>query len=212
MQTLDCIRNRRCVRKFKDQPIEDAKLYAVLDAARWAPSSGNVQNWRFIVIEDEKHKKLVVKASLGQNWLLTAPIIVLVCSNSAPEKAYSGRGKELYSKQNTATAIQNILLAAHDQGLAGCWVGAFTETGVRKELKIPDDVDIHAIVPLGYPAESPRAPSRIELADVLYFEKWGEAQRGEEPFPLKEQIPKIKEKAQKLVKKGIEKIKKLRKK
>jgi nitroreductase len=184
----------------------------VLDAARWAPSSGNVQNWRFIVIEDEKNKKIIAKASLGQNWLLTAPIIVLVCSNSAPEKAYSGRGKELYSKQNTAVAVQNILLAAHDQGLAGCWVGAFTETGLRKELKIPDDVDIHAIVPLGYPAESPRAPSRIELADVLYFEEWENTKRGEEPFPLKEQIPKIKEKAQKLVKKGIEKINKLRKK
>ena len=58
MQTLDCIKNRRCVRKFKDEPIEDEKLYAVLEAARWAPSSGNIQNTRFIVIEDEKNKKL----------------------------------------------------------------------------------------------------------------------------------------------------------
>ena len=217
MDTLQCIKTRRSIRKFLDKKIPDSALWQILEAGNLAPSSGNIQNWRFLVVEDEAKKKMIAKAALNQSFIASAPVVVLVFSDTkVVEAKYGDRGKNLYAKQNIANAVENMMLAAWNFGVGSCWVGAFTDTLLRKEFVIPDFAEIHAIIPFGYPAEMPRMPSRLEFADVISFEKFGQTMRGQEVFPLSEQVPKVKKKLAEAVKRGVasvsEKIKKARKK
>ncbi len=213
MDPIECIRTRRSVRKFKATEIPELVLYRILEAACWAPSSGNLQNWRFIIVEDPAKKKIVARSAQGQEWLVSAPVLVIVCSETGVvSKAYEERGKNLYAIQNVAAAVQNILLAANNFGVAGCWIGAFTDPLLRKDCRIPDFIDIHAIIALGYPEKIPRRPSKIDVADVLYFEHWGNIGRGKQPFPLSEKIPSAKSALHKHINRVRHHIKKLTKK
>lgn len=124
------------------------------------------------------------------------------------KKAWGERGAKLYAIQNSAVAAQNIMLAAYDQGLASSWVGAFTETRIRKETGIPANVEIHTIIPIGYPAEWPRAPPRMPTSDITYFKQWKKQIAGESLWPLKESAPRIAKKAVKKAKKVAKKAKK----
>lgn len=209
MDTLNCIKGRRCVRAFKTREIPEELLYNILEAAQWAPSSGNLQTTRLIVVTDKAKKAAIARAALGQAFIAQAPVVLIVCSEtSIVKRNYRERGEKLYSIQNTAAAIQNIMLAAYDKGLATNWVGAFTEARLRKEFEIPTKVDIHAIIPIGYPAEWPRAPARIPLADITYFKKWGAHEAGESLWPLEESAPRIAKKVLKKAKKTAKKLKK----
>lgn len=173
MDTFEAIRTRRSVRAFKPKKIPDEVLFAILEAGHHAPAAGNVTNWRFLVVESEEKKKVIAKAALGQNWITQAPAVIIACSEPAAiVREYGKRAKELYQIQNVAAAIENILLAAHNFGVSSCWVGAFTEPLLRKEFMIHDDAEIHAIIPLGYANERPKALSRQAFADVTYFERW----------------------------------------
>lgn len=208
METFEAIRGRRSIRAFKPIEIPEQLLYEVLEAARWAPSSGNLQNTRIIVVTDKKKKLAIAKAALGQNFIAQAPVVLVVCSDTnIIKRDYKERGAKLYAIQNTAAAIQNILLAAHDLRLATVWVGAFTEPRIRKELEIPTNFEIHAIIPIGYAAEYPRAPARLPVSDITYFEKWGELKAYKELWPLSESVPRIAKKIAKRAKKTAKKIK-----
>ncbi|RLF23588.1 MAG: nitroreductase family protein, partial [Thermoprotei archaeon] len=112
-------------------------------------------------------------AALGQMWIAEAPVVVVVCAN-IPRTAwrYGERGRSLYCLQDTAAAIQNMLLAAHALGYGTCWVGAFDEEEVSRILGLPDHVRPVAIVPIGKPAESPIPPPRRPLDEVVHWEKY----------------------------------------
>jgi len=176
MDTLDCIKTRRSVRKFLDKEIPWDLLHKILESATYAPSSGNLQNWRFIIVTDPEKKHKIAEASLEQYWMETAPVLIVVCSlESKVERFYGLRGKRLYAIQNCAAAIQNMLLAAHSLGLASCWVGAFDEEIIAKILGIDSsEARPQAIIPIGYPDESPTAPDRDKVEQVTYFNKWKE--------------------------------------
>lgn len=174
MDTLECIRTRRSIRKYKDKPVEWEKVSNILDAGRMAPSAGNVQNWKFIIIRDEAARKKVSDACLQQDWMMQAPIHIAVCALPEKIKRYYGvRGERLYTPQNCAAAVENMLLAAHTQGLGSCWVGAFDEDMMRRALGLPEDVIIHAIVTIGYANESPQCPPRNAFFAIFYLEQWG---------------------------------------
>jgi nitroreductase len=161
MDMLDVIKNRRSVRSFKKTPIEQQKLDAVLKAAEWAPSAGNAQARDLILVSDPGTKEKLASAALGQGFVSEAPIVLVVCANRGRSaKRYGQRGRDLYSVQDATAAVENMLLAVHSMGLGACWVGAFDEDAVKDLLSIPEDVSPIAIVPIGYPAEEPHAPSR----------------------------------------------------
>jgi hypothetical protein len=103
-----------------------------------------------------------------------APIHIVVCSESPKaEQFYGIRGDRLYSIQNCAAAVENMLLATHAQGLASCWVGAFDEEMLKRTLGIPDDIRPQAILPIGYASESPRETPRGALYDKVFLDGWG---------------------------------------
>jgi nitroreductase len=173
MEVFECITTRRSVRKYLDVPVEWEKVGTVLEAGRAAPSAGNLQNWKFIVVLDKDLRHQIADAALQQSWMKDAPVHIIVCAE--PKKAeqfYGLRGERLYTVQNCAAAIENMLLTAHSLNLGSCWVGAFDEEMLKRTLNIPDDVRPQAIITLGYPAEKTRAPVRYRIEDIVFLETW----------------------------------------
>ncbi|MEM3526247.1 MAG: nitroreductase family protein [Candidatus Jordarchaeaceae archaeon] len=173
MDVFEAINKRRSTRRYKSENVSDEQVKKLLEAAIMAPSGGNMQPWDFIVVRDEQQKKALARAALGQMFIATAPVVIVVCANKPrTARRYGDRGVTLYSIQDTAAATENILLAATAMGLAGCWVGAFDDDAVSKVLGLPNYVRPVVILPIGVPDEFPRMPPRIPLNDVTHYDKW----------------------------------------
>lgn len=175
MDVLECMRTRRSIRKFKKIPVEWAKIGRILECAVTAPSAGNLQDFRFMVVNDEEKKKKLAHFSMDQMWMCDAPIFIVVSSvYEKCQRFYGVRGERLYTIQNSAAAIQNILLATHAQGLGACWVGAFHEDEVEELLGIPGYARVQAIIPIGYPDEQPPAPPKYHLEHMCHVNKYAD--------------------------------------
>lgn len=174
MEVFECISTRRSIRKYLDIPVEWDKIGTILEAGRLAPSSGNIQDWNFIVVQDEDKRKAIAEASLKQHWMSKAPVHIVVCADlKKSERFYGVRGNRLYSIQNCAAATENMLLTAHSLGLGACWIGAFDENVVSRVLGIPDYARPQTIITIGYSDESPKEPVRYPLTTVTFLEKYG---------------------------------------
>jgi len=171
MEILEAIRIRRSIRKFApSRDVGEEVLNEVLKAATWAPSAGNAQPWRFLVVRAPELKQGLAKAALGQKFVAQAPVVIVVCADLARAKqAYGERGESLYCLQDTAAAAQNIHLAAVSLGLGTCWVGAFSEPEVSRLLGLPPSLRPVALIPMGYPTEKPRPRSRRPLSEVVEY-------------------------------------------
>jgi nitroreductase len=167
---VEIIKGRRSIRRFKPDVIPEEDLVRILEAATWAPSAGNAQPWRFIVVRGPELKRKLVAAALGQGFIAEAPVVIVVCADlERARRAYGDRGVGLYCIQDTAAATQNLLLAAHAKGLGACWVGAFSEDEVRGALSLPQELRPVAIVPLGHPDQEPRPRPRRPLDEVVEY-------------------------------------------
>ena len=198
MGIIEIIKSRRSIRKYKPDDIPYEIIIELIDAARWAPSSGNLQNWYFIIVKDPEKKNKLCESAFGQRFVREAPVVIAVCSDPRKvEYIYGERGKKLYSIQNVAAAIENLLLAATEKGLGTCWVGAFKEDEVKKVLEVPEYIEIHALITLGYPDESPKS-SRRDLTEIIFFEKWKNTTYAPELYPLMDYIQSLIDRFRKL--------------
>ncbi len=157
-------------RHFQAAAVDQARLSFVLEAARWAPSAGNLQPWRFFVVRRHALKQALADAAHRQHFVAAAPVVVVVCA--VPEESarvYGVRGATLYCLQDSAAATENLLLAATEVGLAGCWVGAFDDAAVAAALSLPAGVRPVALVPLGVPAEAPPPRRRRPSSETVGF-------------------------------------------
>jgi len=169
LQASEAIKKRRSVRDFKPEAVEDDTLMELLEAAVNAPTAGNVQPWKFAVVKEDNIKQELEKAALYQSWISRAPAVIVVMADlNRAAAAYGRRGVELYCIQDTAAATQNILLAAVEKGLYGCWIGAFSEKGVSKCMDLPSELRPLVLLPLGYPAAIPSPPPRRQVEEVLF--------------------------------------------
>jgi len=167
MDILETIKNRRSIRTYKRQDLAQQTLDKLLEAARWAPSAGNVQPWAFVIVTSQKIKQGISLGAFGQKSLEEASIVIIVCADEKrAEQSYGSRGKTLYCLQDTAAAIQNIMLTAHSLGLGSCWVGAFKEEEIRKVIRAPKEMRPIALIPIGYPNENPAARNRRPLSEI----------------------------------------------
>lgn len=167
MEFSEVVARRRSVRHFNTkQPVSEEDVRAVLEAGMRAPTAGNIQPWRFVVVRSLEARERLT-AALGQRWATAAPVVIVVCLDPRPCAArYSDRGEYLYGIQDTAAAAENILLAAVDRGLASCWIGAFDDAAVREAIGVPAPVTPLAILPLGYSAEAAGRQPRRPLDEV----------------------------------------------
>lgn len=152
MDVIEAIKKRRSIRQYLEKEIPEETLGTILECARLAPSAGNRQPWTFIVVKTKAVRDLLMAAAGNQPALGQAPVVIVVCAD--PEVAgvrYEDRGRTLYCFQDTAAAIENMMLAAVSFGLGTCWVGSFKETEVRKALDLPPNLRPVAMFPIGYP-------------------------------------------------------------
>ncbi|HLC52853.1 MAG TPA: nitroreductase family protein [Candidatus Nanoarchaeia archaeon] len=179
---LDVIKSRRTVKNFLPKYVSWENISKVLDAGRHAPSCGNIQNWKFIVVIDPNQKLDLAKATYEQYDIAMASVLIVVCGEPEKAERYFGvRGERLYTVQNCAAAIENMLLEAHSIGLGGAWIGAFDEESVKSICGIPEEIRPQAIVAVGYPKDLPNKPPKYPLEVVVYFHKW----RGKSRDPAK---------------------------
>jgi len=199
------LKNRRSIRGYLRKDIPEIVLERVLDAARWAPSAHNAQPWRFILIQDLMIKRKLAEVMAGE-WdkdlskdgfppdererlvkasietFISSPSLIVACLTMEDMDRYPDkrRQKAEYSMgvQSLAAAIQNLLLAAHAEGLGACWFCAplFCQKTVKKVLKMPRRVEPQALITIGYPAEKPKAPPRKPLKSVVHRNFWGDTE------------------------------------
>lgn len=173
MDVLEAIEGRRSIRAFKSQDVSAETVEKLIDAARLAPSAGNIQPWEFIIVRKPEIKRRLADAALSQTFIEQAPVVIVVCADEDRSSlSYGMRGKTLYCIQDTAAAAQNIHLAAYSLGLGTCWIGAFREEQTRKILKIPCGIRPVAIIPVGYPTEFPTPRRRRSVSQLVHYEKF----------------------------------------
>ena len=193
MDLFEAIKNRRSIRRYKPDPVDDKKIEAILETGRWAPSWGNSQCWRFVVVRDAKVRAeladTLMKIKLPDKELpnpaagamSTVPVIIVVCARIG--RAGAGYGKPGAEPEyatdkgdwfmfDVALAVQNMVLAAHAQGLGTVIIGAFDAKQVEKILNVPDGYRAVTLFPLGVPEHEGKAPPRKELSEIVFKDRF----------------------------------------
>ena len=180
METFECIKSRRSVRKFLDKEVSDEIIRKLIDAARHAPFGGplkkDCQLWEFIIIKDKSIKEKLALNYDDRQFIKQAPIIIAVCADKTKDPEY--KAWEI----TASLATENILLAAHNLGLGACYVTAFTHHKEHEEdrkilietLNLPEHIELIALIPIGYPDSSEEIKPK-ELRDIdemIHFNKW----------------------------------------
>jgi nitroreductase len=169
VSVLAAIQGRKSIRQYSSAPVESEKLKKILEAARLAPSAGNGQAWKFVVVQNEDTRSKLAEAAGGQGFVGQAPAIIVACGTE-PDKVMLC-GQHRYTV-DLSIAFAYILLEAHELGLGTCWIGKFEEDKVKQILNIPDGVRVVALSPLGYPAEQPTPRPRKDLSEIVSYEKY----------------------------------------
>lgn len=171
MDVFEAMEKRRSVRSFDaSRDVPEELIEEILRCGCLAPSAGNVQPWRYIVVRDAGMKKALAAAALGQGFVAQAPVVIVVCADlSSHSLSYGQRGVELYSIQDTAAATQNMLLAATALGLGACWVGAFREEEAARALNLVKDLRPLALIPVGFSSAEATPPRKMDCRRLVTF-------------------------------------------
>jgi nitroreductase len=170
MELFKAIYERRSIRRYTDQPIDDSVLGRILDAARWAPNGGNYNAWRFIVVTSPALIRQLLHFCPGINEVPAA--IIVVCAK--PKQRRITEKIRLMYMADCAIAAQDIVLAAHSLSIGSCIVVSFADVALREILSIPKDVDPFVMITLGYASESPDPPARLPISEIAFRNEYGE--------------------------------------
>ena len=170
MNVMEAIKNRYSVRGYKNRPVEREKLNKILEAARFAPSASNKQEWRFIVVQDKDTRQHLMEAAKNQPFVGEAPVVIACCAKTDDHIMTCG---QMCYPIDVAIAIEHMALEAVEEGLGTCWVGAFYEDRVKKILGIPQDIRVVELLALGYPAKPcSDSKERLSIEEIVMHERW----------------------------------------
>jgi len=180
MEVLEAIKTRRSIRKYKTTPVDDKTLELILEAARWAPSWGNTQCWRLIVVSDDGIKNRLADTLDATNPAMDAirqaPLLIVACA----ELGKSGyREGELVTDKgdwfmfDVALAMQNLVLTAHSLGLGTVHTGRFDAKKAADILEVPQGYCVVEMTPLGYPDQVRDPRPRKELSEIVFYNRFG---------------------------------------
>ena len=178
MTAKECIIGRRSIRQFTDQPVSHELLSQIVETASYAPSWKHTQIVRYIAVEGEKKNKLAACTSTFPNngaIMANAPMVVAVTvikgrSGFERDGSFTTKRGDAWQMYDAGVASEAFCLAAYEQGLGTVIMGIFDQKEASELLQIPDDRDLIALIPIGYPAESPAAPRRKSVEDLLSFQ------------------------------------------
>ena len=172
MEVFEAIQNRHSVRSYLSDEVPIKKLKKILEAARLAPSAGNIQPWHFIVVSDQQKRKKLSKGRYAK-FLVESPIVIVGCGDR--------RASPNWHLVDTTIAMQNMVLTATSEGLGTCWIGSFNEDQVKKLLCIPVRFRVIALLALGYRRETTNLSSKVlhffrrkkKLEKIASLERFG---------------------------------------
>jgi len=176
---FNIIKSRCSVRHYSDRPVEAEKLERILEAARLAPSASNAQPWHFYVVRDkEKIRSLTSRMPIGSKIVINgfvseAPVVIV--ATAGPIDLLHKVAAAIVNKKwyfiDIGIAVEHMALEAWELGIGSCWIGWFDEKLVKKQLDIPKDQEVIALLTLGYPAEgfTPRPKDRKPMEEIVSF-------------------------------------------
>mgnify|MGYP001561059862 CR=1 FL=1 len=169
MNLFDAITRRQSIRRFTSQPVSDAAIRQIVAATNRAPSAGNLQAYQIYIVKEASVRRRLDAVSGSQGPVAQAPVVLVFCAMPHRSAAkYGARGEQLFCVQDATIACAYAQLAATALGLASVWIGAVFEPELIDEaLKLEGDVWPIALLPIGYPAESPARNSRRALSDLV---------------------------------------------
>lgn len=180
MEALECIKTRRSVRKFTEQPVTREELAQVVAAAAYAPSWKNTQIARYLVVTDEAKKQrladeCMMDFAFNQKTASHAPAVVvltMVTGRSGYERdgSFSTSQGTHWQSFDAGIAAQTFCLAAHAHGLGTVIMGIFDEEKIAQVVEIPEGQKVAALIAVGHPAEEPVCPKRKDAETLLHFE------------------------------------------
>jgi len=180
MDTIETIRGRRSIRKYRPDPVSEEALRTVLEAVRWAPSWANTQCWEVVVVKEDRLKAdlaaTLPKGNPAAASLREAPVVLVFCGRKGVSGFYKGQAateKGDWLMFDLGIATENLCLAAHELGLGTVVAGMFDHRKAAELLNVPSQVDVIAMTPLGYPAGPGTVPKRKELPEFVFYEGYG---------------------------------------
>ena len=173
------IEERRSIRRYLQQPVEEEKLQHVLASARLAPTWGNHQGWKIIVVRDQSKREQLGRLcdvegaeyypnAVGRAFGVV-PIVLVACAD--PAKSGRMYGQDYYLV-DAGIVMDHVMLSAREAGLGTCFIGIFDEPGVKDLLNIPPNIRVVGMTPLGYPESWPAARPRKQLSEMVSLEDW----------------------------------------
>jgi nitroreductase len=178
MTAKECIVGRRSIRQFTDQPVPHDVLEQIVTAASYAPSWKNTQITRYIALEGEQKAAMAkcTKSFSGNGRLMDgAPMVIavtMVTGLCAFERdgSYSTKRGSAWQMFDVGAACEAFCLAAYEQGLGTVIMGIFDEDDAAAMLHLPEGQELAALIAIGYPAESPNAPRRKLVSELLTYQ------------------------------------------
>lgn len=195
MEVKEAIKLRRSIRNFKSKKVSKEDIDQILEAARLAPSGTNIQPWRFVVIESKQMRDELKKYTL--NFVAEAPVVIACCVDQDALQSRKRRIVELYKTGafagtelenrdssrggrdmdeaeiktylhlNCAIAIEHMVLQATELGLGSCWIKMFNQKKTEELLNLGDNLEMVALLPVGYPEAEPEQRPRFSLEDIV---------------------------------------------
>jgi len=167
------LKTRASIREFSSKKPSESQIIDIIEAGNLAPSPGNLPILTYTIVES---KPLIYKIAdaCQQEFIKQSQVIIIICSNQSQIDIMYDKRADTYTKQQAGAAIENMLLKITDLKLASTWVGAFSELTIRNTLKIPDKINIEAILPIGYPLKKDKTTqkSKPPLETRIFFDKY----------------------------------------
>lgn len=181
MELSQAIKDRRSIRKYKPDTVATEDLLYILQSAGQAPSWANTQCWEYIVVADGETKAKIAQTlpekNPARNAVTEAPVVIVAIAIKGISGFFKGTpvtDKGDWLMFDSALALQNLTLAAHEKGLGTVHVGFFDSEAVRKILNVPEDRAVVEVIPCGYPAEQGKVTSRKTIEAFVYYDRFGQ--------------------------------------
>jgi nitroreductase len=164
MNVFDAVRTLLAVRRYQDRPVPEDAIHRILEAGRLTASGLNRQPWHFVVVQDRDSLRQIGALMPTAPYIAQAPLAIVVAVDRTP-----------VAVSDASRAIQSMLLTAWSEGIGGNWSGFGPLQGIGTLLGIPADLDVLAVLPLGYPADpvGRGKKQRKPLDQIAHRERWG---------------------------------------
>lgn len=208
MHVEEAVKERRSIRKFKDKELDMEHIIEIIDAGRHAPSSGNLQAWRFILIKDQERKNELSEICFKQRWISEAPVVVVIVSIDREVRRHFGEKYRHYGIQDCACAAMSMLLRAKELGIDSCFVSSFDHKQLSEFLSL-SEASPQVVLPLGYGIEVPKKKQLYDFDALVHFEHFQETvedwdkEMSEWGLLRKKSIDKLLNKIKKVPKKSL---------